>query len=195
MGVIFALSGSKAVGKSTLINGLKKKIPGLITREGFRQTNTGLSLDIEEEYYENERWYFKREIEEYIIFRSISNPVLLLRGPEDMEFYALHYPRIKKHNWDVEKNLAKELKAIRMCRSDYIIYLDASPETIMMRKVTDLTKARKNMDDWVLNWQPYIEAYIKGIPYTKIFDTDNADSEMILNMVSAWMLERINQNT
>lgn len=191
MGIIVSLSGSKAVGKTTLINGLKRTIPKLQIREGFRQTNTGYSLNIEQEYYMNQRWYIRREIEEYQLFRNNNNPTLLLRGPEDVEFYTLHYPKTKGFKWNVEANLQKELKELRRCRSDFIIYLDAPEEIILQRKINDDTKPRKNMKNWMQNWQPYIESYMKKIEYTYVFDTEKKDVEEVLKEVTKWLKERL----
>lgn len=160
-------------------------------REGFRQTDTGFNLDIEEEYYKNQQWYIQREIEEYNNFRSNKEPALLLRGPEDLEFYTLHYPFINNYNWNVEYNLKKELAKLRLCRSDYIIYLDASAEEILKRKNNDKTKPRINMQNWLQNWQPYIEPYMKKIPYTTVFDTTYLSSDELLEVTASWILKRI----
>ncbi len=189
MGTIFSLSGSKAVGKTTLIQGLRKKIPDLIIREGFRQVNNEYNMNIEKDYYDNERWYISREIEEFQKMKQLPNPVLLLRGPEDLAFYAIHYPKISNFNWDVEKNLFHELTELRECKSDYILYLDADIETILKRKNEDLTKSRKNMDNWLKYWQPYIERYIKSIEYTTVLNTN----DMPTNEVLKWTLEWINK--
>lgn len=191
MGTVFSLSGSKAVGKTTLINGLRKTIPELQVREGFRQTDTGYCMDIEEEYYENQRWYIKREIEEYHKYRNSDKPTLLLRGPEDVEFYTLHYPITKGYKWNVEKHLYTELEQLRACRSDYIIYLDAPEHIILHRKNSDETKPRINMENWMKNWQPYIEPYMKCIEYTKVFNTATIDAEEVLKEVTKWMIERL----
>ncbi|WP_270771140.1 hypothetical protein [Intestinibacter bartlettii] len=191
MGIIFSLAGSKAVGKSTLIEGLRQEIPQLIIREGFRKANTGFNLNIENEYYENERWYINREIKEFYKLKKCEDPVLLLRGPEDLEFFALHYPKTRNYNWNVEKNLSEELKVLRACRSDYILYLDASLNTILKRKESDITKARKNMDNWLKNWQPYIEPYIKNIDYTTVLNTENYDAKKVLELAKKWIMEKI----
>lgn len=191
MGIIFSLAGSKAVGKSTLIEGLRKEIPELVIREGFRKTNTGFDLNVENEYYENEKWYIKREINEFQKLKESEHPALLLRGPEDLEFFALHYPKTRKYSWNVEENLSKELKELRACRSDYILYLDASLNTILKRKNCDTTKPRKNMDDWLKNWQPYIEPYIKNIEYTTVLNTENYNAKEVLELVKKWIMERI----
>ena len=192
MGIIFSLSGSKAVGKTTLINGLKKTLPDLKIREGFRQTDIGLHLDIEEEFYANQRWYINREIKEYIEFKDKDNTVLLLRGPEDIEFYTLYYPIINGERWDVEANLSHELGELRKCKSDHIIYLDAPIDVIMKRKNFDKTKSRNNMANWISKWQPHLEQYMKSINYTKIINTVDLTAEDVLKKVTRWMKEKIN---
>lgn len=190
MGVIFSLSGCKAVGKTTLINGLRKKMPDLIIREGFRQIDTGYNMKNEQDYYANEKWYIEREIKEYKEYRSQSFPVMLLRGPEDLEFYAFHYSKLNNFDWDIELNLKEDLQALRRCRSDYILYLDADMETILQRKVND-NKRRLNMDDWLLNWQPYIEKKIKDNPRTTILNTGNMNAAQVLNWTIDWMEDKI----
>lgn len=192
MGIIFSLSGSKAVGKTTLINGLKKTLPDLKIREGFRQTDLGLHLDIEEEFYANQRWYIKREITEYIDFKEKNNTVLLLRGPEDIEFYTIYYPIINGVSWDVEANLSHELSELRECKSDHIIYLDAPIDVIMKRKNFDKTKSRINMANWISKWQPHLEQYMKSKNYTKIINTADLTAEDVLRKVTQWMKEKIN---
>lgn len=191
MGKIFSLSGSKAVGKTTLINGLRDTIPQLQIREGFRQTETGYSLDIEEEFYINQRWYIEREIEEYYSFKKNEKPALLLRGPEDVEFYTLHYPFTKGYKWNVEKNLHTELERLRKCRSDYIIYLDAPVDTIIGRKQNDITKPRKNMQNWMEWWQPYIDIYMKAFDNTYVYETKDKAANEVLEEITRWIKKRM----
>jgi uridine kinase len=183
VGIILSISGCKAVGKSTLIEGLKKNIPNVIVREGFRKMNTGYDLMIEKEYYENQKLYLKREIEELEYFKNQKKIVILLRGPEDLEFYTFHFPKIYNKNWDIKSNLHEELIKLSKYRSDYIIYLDASIKTILKRKMNDKTKKRENMDEWLKNWQPYIEKYLKSLNNTIIFSTENLNQNEVLNGV------------
>lgn len=181
MGVILSISGCKAVGKSTLIEGLKKSIPNLIVREGFRKIKTGYDTLTEEGYYKNQRIYIEREIKEFKEFLNSEKIVVLLRGPEDLEFYTRHYPKINKKNWDLENNLKDELLKLKECRSDCILYLDAKLETIIKRKTNDNTKPRENMNEWLKCWQPYIEEHTKLLKNTVVLETDNLSSEDVLN--------------
>lgn len=181
MGLILSISGCKAVGKSTLIEGLKKSIPDLIVREGFRRVKTGYDTLTEEGYYMNQRVYIDREIKEFKKYLDSGKIVVLLRGPEDLEFYTRHYPKINNKIWSLENNLKNELLKLSECRSDIILYLDAKIETIMKRKINDETKPRENMDEWLNHWQPYIEKHIKSLENTIVLETDNLASEDVLN--------------
>lgn len=193
MGLIFSLSGCKAVGKSTLINGICQHMPKIIIREGFRYFETGYDMTIEEEYYEHEKLYFNREIEEYHQFKNQDAPALLVRGPEDMEFYGLHYLKLNNYNWDIETALKKELNELRACRSDHLLYLDASIDTIIRRKGGHVTKVRANMESWLRDWQPNLEPFIKSLPATTILNTDNMTAEMVLKWSLNWIAENISQ--
>lgn len=186
MSFIISLVGSRAVGKSTLVNGLRKLKPEMVFREGFRRVENGLNKDEEQEFYENQRWYIKREIREFEEFKNQDKPVLFVRGPEDIEFYTFHYPKYNNKDWDVEGNLREELQRLRKCKSDVILYLDASIDTIVQRKEKD-KKLRPTMQDWLTNWQPYINPYFKSLPNTKVLNTENITAEEVLNWVSQWI--------
>lgn len=189
MGTIVSLSGCRAVGKTTLINNLQTRYPQLYIREGFRKTDTGFRMCVKEEYYMNERWYIQREIEEYQTLKKMDSNVLLLRGAEDLAFFAVHYPRIHGYSWNVEEDLHDELQALKKCQSDGILYLDADVQTILRRKESDKTKDRTTMEDWLLNWQPYLDAYIKSFPYTTVLKTDNMSETDVFTWTIEWLEE------
>lgn len=188
MSFVISLVGSRAVGKTTLVNGLKKLKPDMIFREGFRRIENDLNMNEAEDFYENQRWYINREIKEFEQFKNQDKIALLVRGPEDIEFYTFHYARYNKKDWNIEENLKEELAQLRKCKSDVILYLDASIETIIKRKEND-TKKRVTMEDWLTNWQPYIDPYFKSLPNTKVLNTENKTKEEILEWVINWIDE------
>ena len=47
------------------------------------------------------------------------------------------------------------------------------------------------MKNWMQNWQPYIESYMKKIEYTYVFDTEKKDVEEVLKEVTKWLKERL----
>ena len=189
MGKIISLSGCRSIGKTTLIKGLKENMPELITREGFRRTNLGLNMEIEEEYYDNERWYFKREIDEFDEVKQKKQDAIFLRGPEDLEFYALHYPITKGKQWNVEEHLVEEMKSLRKRRSDYILYLTASEETIWNRCINDEEKKRNNLREWMEDWEPYFDKYMMSLDNVVVLNTDELSANDVLEWTINWMKE------
>ena len=178
LGLIVEINGYKAVGKSTLIAGLRKRFPNALFREGFRKIKNGLDQAKEEEYYENERAYIKREIEEFKELINSDKLVILLRGPEDCLFYAKYAPKLKfGYDWDVETRLKEEFEELKKYKADYILWLDADKDVINNRKINDSTKPRLNMEKWNKIWNPFLGDYIKQIPYTEILDTSNMDKK------------------
>ncbi|WP_411333391.1 hypothetical protein ACK1LH_13685 [Metabacillus indicus] len=71
------------------------------------------------------------------------------RGPEDIEFYTLHFPLVNGYDWDVESDLQHELQELRRCRSDYILYLDANEKTLCRRKQSDKTRGRSSFEQYM----------------------------------------------
>lgn len=187
MSYLVSISGCKAVGKTTLVRGLQSTIPNLVTREGFRRTELGYDVTTEQGFYANERWYFEREIREYQAFKRSGHPVVLLRGPEELLFYAMAYPALIGKPWDVRVHLADEVHRLRACRSDRILYLDARYETIWARKTADATKPRYNMQRWMDDWEPRISTYTKRLPQTVVLDTTQMTKEEVLAWTLHWL--------
>lgn len=187
MSYLVSISGCKAVGKTTLIRGLQCMIPNHVTREGFRRTELGYDVTTEQGFYENERWYFEREIREYQALRRSGRPAVLLRGPEELLFYALAYPALIGKTWDVCAHLPDEVRRLRACRSDRILYLDARYDAIWARKTADETKPRKNMQRWMDDWEPRISAYTKRLPQTVVLDTTQMTKEDVLAWTLHWL--------
>lgn len=194
MALIFEINGYKAVGKSTLIAGLKERFPNAIFREGFRKIKNQLDITEEEQFYENEKAYIIREIEEFRQLRDSNKIVILLRGPEEVGFFAKYAPKLKYgKDWDVEFHLKKELSELSKYKADYILWLDADKETLYKRKDNDQTKARNNMEKWNSVWNPYLGNYIKGLSYTETIDTTTLEKEAVLNWVVKWIYGKVKQ--
>lgn len=188
MGKIISLTGSRAVGKSTLVAGLRQLDPDLTIREGFRRIQNSVDMSDEASFIENQKEYIEREIKEFHEVKASGRNCIFVRGPEDIAFYTVHHPTLVPGgaNWHVENDLKDELARLRACLSDAILYLDASKDTIEKRARLD-TKVRTKMATWLHDWQPYIEPYFKSIPYTKVVTTDDKTPAEVLRLVSAWI--------
>lgn len=139
-----------AGGKTTLAKRLEKKFPNiLVTYENpypivAQREKLNFNMSTKEGFVNNQRLFIRAEIERFRNFPK--GKVLFDRGPEDIEFFTLHYPRANGYGWDIENQLKEELEELRTCRSDLIIYLDASPSTLLSRKNADKTRARGSFE-------------------------------------------------
>ncbi|MFB5089464.1 AAA family ATPase [Psychrobacillus sp. PGGUH221] len=189
---ILSIQGGMAGGKTTLTKKLEEQIDGLyFTYENpypivEKRENKNLDIYTKDGFVENQRLFIESEINR---FNNLPDgKVIFDRGPEDIEFYTLHFPIANGFNWDIEQLLKDELQELRRCRSDIIIYLDASEETLYKRKHSDLGKRRnafqKNIKlykfekDWFMQFN------------TKFLDVNNKTSEQVVE----WTLEFLKKN-
>ncbi|MEM5015539.1 AAA family ATPase [Metabacillus indicus] len=147
---VLSIQGGMAGGKTTLAKKLEtimsdvffsyeNPYPNLVKRK-----NMNLDISTREGFVENQRIFIASEIERF--HHLPDGKVIFDRGPEDIEFYTLHFPLANGYDWDVENDLQHELQELRRCRSDYILYLDANEETLRRRKQSDKTRGRSSFE-------------------------------------------------
>lgn len=178
---IVSIQGAMASGKTTLARALEETYPGLhVYYENpypivQKRKELGLDIRTEDGFVENQRLFIRAELERFRHFPD--GHIILDRGPEDLEFYTLHYPRIHGHDWDMELRLKAELEALRTCRSDQILYLQAPTNLLQARRDADQTRARHSFEQhqslWVLE-----EKWYEQFPVYPI-DTTAKTSEQV----------------
>lgn len=148
MRTIISIQGAMASGKTTLAQALEDAYPELhVYYENpypIVQKRKELELDIrtEDGFVENQRLFIQAELERFRHFPD--GHIILDRGPEDLEFYTLHYPQVHGYDWDMEFRLKTELEALRRCRSDLILYLRAPDHLLRERRDGDQTRTRQS---------------------------------------------------
>ena len=150
--MIVLISGSRGVGKSTVIKELKLMYPRCVIKEGFRNLHNGLDCNKYDEFIENERQYINREIQWYKHYLKENTLVILTRGLEEVLTYMDFFLDNYHPDWNKESiynELGDDYKLLSICRSDVGIYLDASDNVIMTRLNNDLEKNRNNIDMWL----------------------------------------------
>lgn len=175
---IIALEGSRAVGKTTLVENLRKLYPDLLILKGYKYNQKKFNLLKEDDFCENQKIYINQKIEQYSQLKKIAQNTLVVRGVEDIEFFTLHHPKIYGFDWDMERNMRDELIELRKYQSDIILYLDASKETILKRKDEDVRK-RDDMDFWLNNWLLNMKQWFSQYSYTHFVDTDTLSKEEV----------------
>ncbi|WP_240793439.1 AAA family ATPase [Psychrobacillus vulpis] len=170
-----------AGGKTTLVKRLEEHLLDVhFTYENpypIVRKRDDLNIDIftEEGFIANQRLFIEAEIKRY--HELPDSKIIFDRGPEDIEFYTLHFPKANGFAWNIEDQLKKELQELRQYRSDMILYLDANEETLQKRMQKDLSRSRKSFHnnmklfpferDWYLQFN------------TKILDVNNRTPEEI----------------
>ncbi len=148
MRTIISIQGAMDSGKTTLAHVLEDAYPELhVYYENpypivQKRKELGLDIRTEDGFVENQRLFIQAELERFHHFPD--GHIILDRGPEDLEFYTLHYPQVHGHDWDMEFRLKTELEALRRCRSDLILYLRAPDHRLRERRDADQTRTRQS---------------------------------------------------
>ncbi|WP_368915129.1 AAA family ATPase [Exiguobacterium acetylicum] len=148
MRTIISIQGAMASGKTTLARALEEAYPELhVYYENpypivQKRKELGLDIRTEDGFVENQRLFIQAELERFRHFPD--GHIVLDRGPEDLEFYTLHYPQVHGQDWDMEFRLKTELEALRRCRSDLILYLRAPDHLLRERRDADQTRTRQS---------------------------------------------------
>ncbi|MGG2064986.1 AAA family ATPase [Bacillus sp. S14(2024)] len=148
---IISLQGSMASGKTTLAKRLEQKGIRIVYENPYPivQKRKEMQLDIgtKEGFIANQKLFIEAKIEE---FQQLPNDITIFdRGPEDIEFFTLHYPKLIGENWDIEREMSNELRELRKCRSQAIFYLAASKEVLQKRKEFDDVRQRSTFEEQI----------------------------------------------
>lgn len=187
MNRILSIQGGMAGGKTTLARKLEGQMDGVyFTYENpypivEKRKSKNLDIYTKDGFVENQRLFIEAEVKR---FNSLPNgKVIFDRGPEDIEFYTLHFPGANGFDWEMEQLLKEELQELRRCRSDIILYLDASEETLCKRKQNDFNRRRsafnKNMELYKFEKEWYKQLN------TRFLNVDNKTAVQ----VEKWTLE------
>ncbi|MFD6507980.1 AAA family ATPase [Bacillus sp. NPDC060175] len=149
MTYIVSLQGPMASGKTTLAKRLEKRGHSIIYENPYQivEKRKELNLDIytKDGFITNQKMFIEAKIKE---FQNVKESIVIFdRGPEDIEFYTIFYPKLIGEDWDIEIGLKEELYKLRECRSDAIFYLDVSKESLYDRKNNDRARNRSTFEE------------------------------------------------
>ena len=190
--MILTLQGGMAVGKTTAARYTADRGPDVTV---FLEDNApalaalrgrGLDKHVFEDYCEIQRAFIRQEIDRYA--RAARCPCALLDlGPQEIEFYTLHYPHSIGQDWPVEQALAPELAALRHCRSDRTLFLQASGPVLYRRKEQDKTRDRGFFEHTIHYLLPAKERWFAAQPRIDFLNTDDLTQEETAAAVLAWV--------
>lgn len=145
-----------------------------------------LSKFVLEDYLEIQRLFILAEAERYSALKGKEKVVLDL-GPEEIEFYTLHFPRSIGMDWDMERLLSEELKALRGCKTDGVLFLDVRTETLRSRKDMDKTRGRNSFDHYLMQLHSLKREWFLKSNITTFLNVDGKNSEAVGIQAVKWL--------
>ncbi|OFD75156.1 hypothetical protein BWGOE8_36660 [Bacillus mycoides] len=190
MAYVVSLQGPMASGKTTLAKRLERKGLPIIYENPYPivEKRKELNLDIytKEGFIANQKMFIEARIKE---FQNAKGSVVIFdRGPEDIEFYTVFYPKLIGEEWDIETELKDELHKLRECRSDAIFYLEVSKGILYDRKNNDRARDRSTFEEQFKLVEIEKEWY-KKFPVTYV-DTDRLSVDELEAYFIGWLKER-----
>ena len=188
---ILTIQGGMAVGKTTALQALVRDFPAChFNHESLvpivaKRNTLGLDITKLDDFVENQRLFIQAECERYDALPS--GEVVLDRGPEDVEFYTLMFPRSLNEQWSIEDKLKAELRALRARRSDRILFLRASADVLRKRQESDTSRRRGSFHHYINRLYPLEEAWFSSLPYTDIMSVDGLSPDEMKQVISNWI--------
>lgn len=176
---IIYLEGSRAVGKTTLLQNVKRQHPDYIVIDGSARKEYSFNNSNLDEYIINEKLYLACNVSQYEVLKSVDTTVIIVKGPYTDAFYAEKFGEEQFGDafWKRE-DLKEYLEKAKECEPDMIIYLDASEEEILSRYKND-KKIRSSMPVFMNNWLAPFERFYKDNTKTRIIDTNGKTAEEV----------------
>lgn len=193
MGRILSLQGGMAVGKTTAARYLAKRgVPVFledISAPAAQCRLLGLDKRSRKGYIETQRLFIANEIARWQA--ASRHPVAVLDlGPEEIEFYTLHYPATIGQDWPVAEDLAPELAALRRCRVDRTLFLDADPATLEARCRADTDRDRGFFAHSTRYLLPAKRAWFAARDNVDFLRTDDLAAEEVCRLVCRWAAQQ-----
>lgn len=182
---IISIQGASGVGKTSLLHRIQLESKHLALQHEINEAaiiarnQQKLSLKAETNFIQNQKLFIHHMINQ---LKKQQKPLILLdRGPEDIEFFSLYYPKIKRWQLNVEQELAQELQELRCYPSKWILYLVASETELRERVSRDKSRKRNSFEE-NLKLLPYEVEWYSKLPTTFI-QTSGKSSEDVFQEV------------
>mgnify|MGYP004665225665 FL=1 len=179
MNRIIYLEGSRAVGKTTLLQNIKKQHPEYIIIDGSARKEYSFDNTNLDEYLINEKLYLACNVAQYEVLRTVDTTVIIVKGPYTDAFYAERFGKKQFGDAFLEREEINEyLERAMNCEPDMIIYLDACVEVILSRYKSDI-KVRSSMHQFMSDWLVPFEQFYKENRKTRIIDTNSKTADEV----------------
>lgn len=179
MNRIIYLEGSRAVGKTTLLQNIKKQHPEYIVIDGSARKEYSFDNTNLDEYLINEKLYLACNVAQYEVLRAVDTTVIIVKGPYTDAFYAERFGKMQFGDAFLERDeINQYLEKAYKCEPDVIIYLDACEEVILSRYKSDV-KVRSSMQQFMNDWLVPFEQFYKENQKTIVIDTNEKNADEV----------------
>jgi len=194
MAIIFSLQGCMAVGKTTAVKYVEKKLSTIyVSYENplpllAEIKNRNLQQNTLEGFIEIQRIFINDVVKEYEQLKDKSY-VLKDLGAEEIEFFTLFFPKSMGFDWNIEKYLESELFELRKCMANHVLFLDAKIETLAKHKENDLSRGRGFFEHYVKNMLPLKRKWFfeEKDKKPEILLVDGMNIDEVGNSVLSWI--------
>ncbi|MGV3011482.1 hypothetical protein [Streptococcus thoraltensis] len=182
--MIISLQGSMAVGKTSVLKVITKRLPeATVSYEDIATVvatikQRHLDKDTYDDYQIIQCLWIDHEIARYnnVVGEQL---VLMDFGAEEIDFYTRFYPRASGKNWQLSRRLESKLKELEGCLPDLVIFLDASLEELRHRKALDKERSRSFFEFQVEHLLPMKLEWFLSKANTVIVDTNGKSIEQV----------------
>jgi len=187
-----AIHGGMAVGKTTLLEQIEKAYPTLncsyedISPVIKKIRMLGLNKNEYCDYLINQDLFIKHEMKRYKHFET--ETVLMDYSAEEVVFQTLTFPKVFHPTWQMHhiNRLAGQLLP---CYVDHILYLDASPCVLKIRKQNDCVRSRKSFDDYLHGIHVLKREWFRTLDHVTFLDTSSLNQGEVFSFTIRWLKE------
>lgn len=192
MALILSLQGCMAVGKTTAIKYLQQYAPYINISyelnsdviEEIRRRK--LNKNRYEDYVEIQKLWLMNEVRHWEQAQKYPCTVMDF-GAEEIEFYTLNYLKSLGLEWEIETALEPELKAVRRCMPDRILFLNASEDALRRHKEMDMTRSREFFEYYLTHLLPLKRDWFFNRPDVDILNVENMNPNEVGERVKEWV--------
>lgn len=192
MSYIVSIQGGMASGKTTTARYIGEHLPGVdISYEHpasvlEKVKSFSFSKFVLKDYLQIQRLFIEAEVERYASIK-VKDRVIFDLGPEEVEFYTLHFPLSIGMDWDIEHLLAQELSELRKCKLDGILFLDAPSETLRSRKEADKNRGRNSFDHYIIHLHSLKREWFLKAANTTFLNVGGKNAEEVGRGAMKWL--------
>lgn len=185
-----AIHGGMAVGKTTLIKSLEKKYKDYhysfedISDVVRKVTCLGLNKNDYTDYLLNQDLFIKHEIKRYL---NLNEGITIMDySAEEVAFQTLTFPKVYHPEWP-KAHIERLAASLLPYYADHILYLDAHPRTLKLRKNHDMNRKRNSFDNYIHGIHVLKREWFKTLGHAAFVDTTHMTEEEVFIFTEKWL--------